>query len=101
MSSEPKQPRKGRAKQPKPAHMQRSAAVQTTDLAVSFFELDQAICMVSTASRAMDAIREDEGMAESNALAEPALVLSHGVKALREAYNSLDIAARTLLKPQG
>jgi len=101
VSSEPKQRRKGQAKEPKPSHAQRRGAAQTTDLAVSFFELDQAICLVSTASRAMEAIREHEGMAESNALAEPALVLSHGVKALREAYNSLDIAARALLKPEG
>jgi hypothetical protein len=73
-------------------------AIHTSDLVTRFFQLDEAICLVSTACRAIEGIEAEDGEAGSVELQEPVLALRYGVNALRQAYHALDVAMQARVR---
>jgi hypothetical protein len=98
VSAQSKAARKARSSAGRTSDGQQPPASHTSDLAIRFFQLDEAICLVSTACRAIEGIKAEEGEAGSAELQEPVLALRHGVNALRQAYNELDVAMQARVR---
>ena len=67
------------------------------DLHAILGRVSDALSLLSTAARSMAAAEDREGSATAADVGEEIITLEHGVRALRAAYDEMDVALRAVL----
>lgn len=82
--------RKGESKKPRPQ------SLASENIHAVLGRLSDALSIIATAARAMVAKEQEDGSTDAASVGEEITTLEHGARALRAAYDEMDVALRAL-----
>lgn len=85
--------RKGKSKKSRQPLLQQ----ETADIHAILGRLSDALSLIATATRAMAAKEQEDGCTDAATVGEEIITLEHGERALRAAYDEMDVALRGVL----